>query len=349
MTNAPRPDFTRLAAALWPSQERLFESLLAAETDACDDLLAAARHQVLGGGKRLRAALPTLVLRALRPAASPEAHLSAQWAGLAVELVHAATLCHDDVMDGDRFRRGRASVWARFGVAQAINAGDLLFYLADEALRRAALPPDLHATAAAEHAAALRRTAHGQGAESALHRDAALPTLDVWERIARGKSGALFALAFTHGAACARADGAPDHTAALRELGLSLGALFQLQDDLIDLIGDKGRDVPACDLWEGKASWLVADCAARLAPSARERFREVLTTPRDSKREADVRWLMARLDAGDAVRRGLAELDARCTAMTELTTREAPALAAAVDALVERIAAPLREAPRRAA
>ncbi|MFO0606694.1 MAG: polyprenyl synthetase family protein [Polyangiales bacterium] len=342
-------DLARAAAALWPSQEARFESLLAGEPDACDDLLAAARHQVVGGGKRLRAALPTLALRALVPSPSPAAREAALWAGLAVELVHAATLCHDDVMDGDHVRRGRPSVWARFGAAQAINAGDLLFYLADEALRRAALPPDLHALAAAEHAAALRRAAHGQGAELALRRDGELPTPAAWERIARGKSGALFALALTHGAACARVDGAPDRTPALRELGLSLGALFQLQDDLVDLLGDKGRDRPACDLWEGKPSWLAADCAARLPPRARERFRATLAIPREEKVEADVRRLRAGLDAAGSAARGLAELDARCDAVTARVRAEAPALASAVEALVARIRAPLGEAARRAA
>jgi geranylgeranyl pyrophosphate synthase len=71
------------------------------------------------GGKRLR---PLLVFLATPPGREPPLE-----AGVAVELIHMATLVHDDLIDGAEFRRGRASAWSEFGPAAARAAGDYLF------------------------------------------------------------------------------------------------------------------------------------------------------------------------------------------------------------------------------
>ena len=96
----------------WPLQEERFLDLLDGARGS-QELLEAVKYQVQNGGKRLRALLPVLVQNDLAQAWDYEDHHGqecALWSGLAVELLHAATLCHDDVMDGDRLRRDQPTV-----------------------------------------------------------------------------------------------------------------------------------------------------------------------------------------------------------------------------------------------
>jgi geranylgeranyl pyrophosphate synthase len=89
-------------------------------------------HEHLGaGGKRLRARLAIAACQAL----GGRAEDAVDWAA-AVELLHNASLVHDDIQDGDRTRRGKPALWARYGSAQAINTGDLLLMLPFRALCR---------------------------------------------------------------------------------------------------------------------------------------------------------------------------------------------------------------------
>ena len=83
------------------------------------------------GGKRLRARLALASCQALGGTAED----AVDWAA-AVELLHNASLIHDDIQDGDRTRRGRPALWTKYGAAQAINTGDLLLMLPFRALNR---------------------------------------------------------------------------------------------------------------------------------------------------------------------------------------------------------------------
>src|SRR6185295_17019159 len=116
------------------------EKLMRLVADSPDGPLAQTmvREHLASGGKRLRARLALTALTAL---GGERAHGIA-WAA-ACELLHNATLVHDDVQDGDELRRGQPTVWARHGVAQAINAGDLLFALPYLAVDHLAAPDSL--------------------------------------------------------------------------------------------------------------------------------------------------------------------------------------------------------------
>jgi geranylgeranyl diphosphate synthase type I len=104
---------------LWARQRQLLTGLLAELEGGAHPLNRALAEEVDQGGKRVRASLPLLCAHAL--ARDPGDDGAALWLGLAVELIHVATLCHDDVMDGDRVRRNRATAWCRLGAAQAIT------------------------------------------------------------------------------------------------------------------------------------------------------------------------------------------------------------------------------------
>jgi heptaprenyl diphosphate synthase len=199
----------------------------------------AATHLINAGGKRLRPALVLLSSRAGEPG-RPESDMAAA----AVELVHLATLYHDDVIDETEVRRGVPTVHAKWGVEVAVLAGDYLF----------AVGCILGATAGGEVpkilATALADVCEGQIAETQALNDPNRTVDDYLGTIGR-KTGALFRASCELGASTSGAG--PAERAALMSYGQSLGAAFQLVDDVIDLVGDPDvtGKTPGTDLREG--------------------------------------------------------------------------------------------------
>lgn len=222
------------------------------------------------GGKRLRARLALAAATALGVGPGARA-----WAE-AVELLHNATLVHDDIQDGDRVRRGQPTTWVRHGVAQAINAGDLMLMLPFVAISRGDVPVPVQAVLSACLAEQAAATVRGQTDELHLlpggHTDQ-----EAYDRAVRGKTGGLFGLPVEGAALLAGLD-RNDASALARPFG-ELGLLFQLQDDVLDLYGDKGRERAGADLFEGKVSALVVAHLAR-APSDRTALLALLRSPR---------------------------------------------------------------------
>ena len=253
------------------------------------------------GGKRLRARLALAALDAL----GGNREHGIAWAA-ACELLHNATLVHDDLQDGDQVRRGHPTVWARHGVAQAVNAGDLLLMLPILALEhlwdveQACWPL---ARALATHAAAVAR---GQAAELDLAASGDIG----WERYrdaVAGKTSALFELPVEGAALLAGRNG--DEARMAAEGFGHLGVVFQLQDDLLDLYGNKGRERPGSDLREGKISALVVE-HLRLHPEEGSGLRGLLALPRDQTPDAGVEDFIGRFQDGGAVAAVLRRIDA---------------------------------------
>jgi len=238
-----------------------------------DRLGVIAQEHLSTGGKRMRARLSLAAAAAL----GAERSSAVPWAA-AIELLHNATLIHDDIQDGDLLRRGQPTVWVRHGVAQAINAGDLMLMLPFLALDHLDAADDgvrwRLSRALARHAAA---TVRGQSEELALLTAGQLGRAR-YRRAVEGKTGSLFALP-VEGAALLGGRSAAD-AQALGDRFTALGVLFQLQDDVVDLYGDKGRGHRGSDLEEGKVSALVLAHLDR-APEDREWLLELLAAPRD--------------------------------------------------------------------
>ena len=223
------------------------------------------------GGKRLRARLALAACTAL--GAGPGARAWAE----AVELLHNATLVHDDIQDGDRVRRGQPTTWVRHGVAQAINAGDLMLMLPFTAIAQGDVPAAIQARLSACLAAQAATTVRGQTDELNLL-PAGLTDQESYDRAVRGKTGGLFGLP-VEGAALL-AGMTPEEAEALARPFGELGLLFQLQDDVLDLYGDKGREQAGADLFEGKISALVVAHVER-RPEERDAVLALLRTPRE--------------------------------------------------------------------
>ena len=193
-------------------------------------LSQALRWAVMGGGKRVR---PQICLMAAQAAGGRME--DAIQAACAIELLHSYTLVHDDLpaMDNDKERRGRPSVWAKFGEATAILAGDALQALA---FRLAAQAPCNAAAIVSVLGRAAIAVVEGQVEDlsglNALKDLNGLKALEGLERICERKTAALFAAAAEMGALAA--DASADAVARLRTYGHALGMAFQYQDDLLD-------------------------------------------------------------------------------------------------------------------
>ena len=221
-------------------------------------LTADATATLEAGGKRLR---PLLVLLCAGSGAGP----AAVRAGAAVELVHMATLVHDDVLDNAPLRRGRPTVAATSGAARATATGDLLFSRAFALLAAAG---DTAAVALLSETS----VALAQG-ELAQRRDAFDMAVDEgrYLRRCRLKTARLFECACLMGLSAQRAgNGARDSAPAAAELrcfGSEIGLAFQLLDDVLDVTGPPERTGKArgTDLLDGTVT-LPLIVAARLDP-----------------------------------------------------------------------------------
>jgi geranylgeranyl diphosphate synthase type II len=215
--------------ASWARIEQALEAALAhAEATGCPPKLAAAvRHAVFPGGARIR---PRLCLAVARACGDSDPAL-ADAAAAAVELLHCASLVHDDLpcFDDAATRRGLPSVHRAYGERVAVLAGDALIVLAFQALGLAA------ARSPGRLAPVMTTIARGVGMPFGIVAGQA------WEceaRVAlsdyqRAKTGALFAAATTAGAEAA---GAPSD--AWRALGEWLGEAYQVADDIRDVAAD---------------------------------------------------------------------------------------------------------------
>lgn len=179
-----------------------------------------------GTGKAMRGTIAMLAAEASGDASAGPA------AATAVELVHDFSLLHDDVMDGDRTRRGRPAAWVVFGAGQAVLAGDALIVLACRVLSssgrdRAAQAVDTLLDATAELIDGQARDLALEGAEDA--------TVDDTLRMCAGKTGALLGCSAELGALLG--GGSPAAVEALAGFGRHLGIAFQARDDILGIWG----------------------------------------------------------------------------------------------------------------
>jgi farnesyl diphosphate synthase len=205
--------------------------------DAPAGLGLAMRYGVLDGGKRLRPLLVLAACEALREQ-DPAALEAAMRSAVAVELIHAYSLVHDDMpcMDNDVLRRGKPTVHVQYGQAQAMLAGDAMQALAFEVLTpEAAVDPALQArlvgllARAAGHAGmaggqAIDLASIGRSLDEAALRD-----------MHRRKTGALLQASVLMGAACGGVAAGTPLWRALSDYGAAIGLAFQVVDDILDV------------------------------------------------------------------------------------------------------------------
>lgn len=229
-----RPDLDRV-------EQCLRESVL---TDVGQ--MTAIGNRILGaGGKRLRPGLVALSARAISVDADADRIANV---GAALELVHMATLVHDDVVDNSDVRRGTATANAVFGNGMAVITGDFLLARSMSLLTR---ENDMEVVRIV--ADVTIEMAEGEVLEMLAARDAELGE-DAYMEIVTRKTAAFLAGCCRAGALVAHAS--PDQVAHLSDYGLLLGRAFQIADDVLDYAGDPAiTGKPAGgDLREGRAT-----------------------------------------------------------------------------------------------
>jgi geranylgeranyl diphosphate synthase type I len=201
-------------------------------------------------GKRIR---PLLLL--LTTASKAEDWHRALPCAAAVELVHNFSLIHDDIQDKSPLRRGRPTIWKRWGIPQAINAGDSLFALAHTALQylNDSIPYAVKLRAHQIIPQACLTLTQGQYLDLAYEQKGELSTSDYWPMI-RGKTASLLATCTELGALIGGAG--EKEINIYRTFGECIGLAFQIYDDILGIWGDSaltGKSTES-DLLTGKKS-----------------------------------------------------------------------------------------------
>jgi geranylgeranyl diphosphate synthase, type I len=192
-------------------------------------------------GKRVR---PILVLLATKAAGGEWA--KALPAAAAVELIHNFSLIHDDIQDQSPLRRGRPTLWVKWGVAQAINAGDLMFTQAHLSLL------NLNGLIPSENVIQASKVLHetcvlltkGQFLDLWNETEKSIPIDSYWPMVG-GKTAALLSCCTELGAIVAGAEN--ERIQSFREFGYKLGLAFQVQDDWLGIWGNSNQTGKSTD------------------------------------------------------------------------------------------------------
>lgn len=309
---------------MWENQPWLREEMAAFEQFAAERFAGRGVHYrdiagrlLLQGGKRLRPAMTILAAK------SGEYDRSRVFpAALAVETLHAATLAHDDIVDGATVRRGQPTVSEKHGVNMAVYTGDYLFAKSLLLMAESGLEPERTEWVAK----AVLAMCEGE-MEQYLGRFEITPLTQYLRRIAR-KTGLLFSAACTIGAKAGRL---PDEDVnRLRRFGFRFGMAFQIRDDILDMEVDAkeaGKPV-ARDLKDGIITLPVLLALRKetaLGPALAQCFQgtgeipALLDAVRDSGGIRDADRMLGRYQ--EKCRRLLAELPRQTTrnALEELT------------------------------
>jgi geranylgeranyl diphosphate synthase, type II len=219
-------------------------------------LYGPSRYVLKGGGKRIRPVVTLLACEAAGGDARSAIHV-----GSGIEILHNFTLVHDDIMDHSSTRRGRPTVHARWDVNIALLAGDVLLALAYRAVLRTKFARMQEIAQVFTEAVAT--VCEGQALDKEFETRRRVHVNEYLVMIEK-KTGALLSAAAEIGGMLGGAN--PAEREALRKYGLLVGRAFQVQDDLLDVIGDERTfgKVIGGDLVEGKKTFLLLE-AHRLA------------------------------------------------------------------------------------
>lgn len=242
------------------------------------------------GGKGLRAALCLATCLAYGGRIQ-----NALNAAVAIELFHNGFLVHDDIQDESVFRRGTRTLHAQHGVGVAINIGNALNLLSLQVLMKnqAVLGGRLAWQLFTESSEMLRQTLEGQALELGWIRDNACELSDRdYLRMALKKT-AWYTCIYPCRAGGLVATGGGIDPDRFHRFGWFLGVAFQIQDDLLNLVGDYGRYGKEIygDLWEGKRTLMLIHLFNHCTPQEKIELQAILAQSREERTEDQVQWI----------------------------------------------------------
>lgn len=296
-------------------------------------LSSMSEYHLSTGGKRLRAILPVAIAEIygkdpawILPFAS------------ACELLHNATLVHDDLQDGDTTRRGAETVWVKFGVAQSINVGDALLYYAVGALNEMDVPAEKVVALLDLFVRGTIQVIDGQEREFLLIDKE--PSMEKYFRMVEGKTSGLFAIPFC--GSLLLCDVEPDVISKVNEASQHLGVIFQIQDDVLDIFAEKGRERKGSDIAEGKRSVLATFTLLNAEEENRAFVEEVLNRKREDVSDGDIEKVSNIFRTCGALDFSLKEIYERVDKIRALLGDE-PELLDVANALIETFLEPIKK------
>jgi geranylgeranyl diphosphate synthase type II len=246
------------------------------------------------GGKMMR---PSMCIAAARLFGAPLE--DAMHTAVAIELLHNALLIHDDIEDGSEKRRGRPTLHLLHGVPLALNAGDTLTLMSFRPLldNRVRIGERLTLRIIEETERMARECAEGQAMELGWRRynTTEIGDADYLEMVLKKTCWLSTIYPIRVGALIGSRDSI-DLNPLLR-YGFFLGAAFQIQDDLLNLVGDDGygKEVNG-DIWEGKRTLMLIHAIRKSTTKERARLSDILCRPREGRTLPEVRWIRKLMD-----------------------------------------------------
>jgi geranylgeranyl diphosphate synthase type I len=238
----------------------------------------ALRYIPLSGGKRLRPIIAMLACEAV--GGVPEKAIPC---GIALEYMHNSTLIHDDIIDKDDMRRGLESTHKKFGIPFAILAGDALIGETYRMLSYMA-PPEMDSVIYKEIirslADAAKRFYEGE-AQDILFMDRLDVTLPEYMDMIENKTGQLYYLAGRCGALIGK--GSFQQVAKLSEYGMLFGIMFQIKDDLLNILTEQdalGKQMVGSDIKNGKRTLMFVHCLINIDEKDRKILMKIIGNPK---------------------------------------------------------------------
>jgi geranylgeranyl diphosphate synthase type II len=240
---------------------------------------------------------------------------SALRSAVAIELFHNAFLVHDDVEDGSRYRRGKRTLHAKHGIGIAVNVGDTMNVLAIHPLMEniTSLGPNLTWQIFVEIEHMVHQSVEGQAMELGWVRDNICDLNEEdYLRMTLKKTCWYTCIHPCRIGALIGTGGSIDLDR-FNRFGYYMGAAFQIQDDILNLVGDRkkyGKEIGG-DIWEGKRTMMLIHVLNSCTKDEKGRVRVFLSTPREQRLRKDVRWicrLMARYDSIEFARTSARQL-----------------------------------------
>jgi geranylgeranyl diphosphate synthase, type II len=248
----------------------------------------------LRGGKMMRSSL--CIATACAFGARPRDALDV---AVSIELLHSALLIHDDIEDGSEQRRGRPTLHVEHGVPLALNAGDTLTLVSLRPLleNHGRLSGELAMRVVHETERMALLSAEGQAMELGWRQDNLIDLDDAdYLQMVLKKTCWLATIYPIRAGALIGTRRAIDLEAFIR-FGFFLGATFQIQDDLLNLVADRsyGKERDG-DLWEGKRTLMLIRLFRESSHAERDRLAAILREGRDERTADDVAWMRVQME-----------------------------------------------------
>lgn len=283
-------------------------------------------NQLSHAGKGLRPALCIATCRAFGGSID-----QALPSAVSIELMHNAFLVHDDIEDGSLYRRKRAALYVEQGVPIAVNVGDAMNALSGASLIEniPVLGADLAYRISHEAQHLILQSVEGQALELGWTRDNVFDlTEDDYLRLVLKKTCWYTCIHPCRIGALIGTAGAIDADR-FNLFGFLLGAAFQIQDDILNLVGDRdqyGKEILG-DIWEGKRTLMLVHALRQSTADEREQLGRVFSVTRQQRTERDVEWvfgLFKRYASIDFARASLRQMVQAAQDEFDVAYRDAP-------------------------